>query len=1076
MTFPANFKTNWVNSVSPNEAFKFKRRIDWDNISEEDLYKYSKSPEYYFTSEFLLSAQNNTLYIQNTLSEYAELPLDNIQPNESRSFVDLWSPLKITVPNLLLDKYSNLYSICSATAVDHIVDLLINRLVDLSDALLWNQYLIFRKPGAFFTAQIQINNHQKPSRSVYRDFIFYLRRDSLSSLFRDYPVYEFYIGVIFTHWWSFIIEFLDRLIDDRSALLSTFSIPTTAILTEIQGGLSDPHRFSRTVLILSFSHSSDTLSSPLQRLVYKPKSLELEFNYYQFLTYLNTTSSLPQFRTLNILCMSNYGYVEFISRDTLTPEGDLPHFYYMLGRLSSVLWLLGCTDLHHENLIISSNQLILVDAETIFDSPIPSASSGEVNLLPTQLESLLFRSLLTCGLLPFWTHYGPLNTPVDISAIGIDSPSNLISSREGWLHINTDAMTAGTINVPSKLPSTLPYTIGAQNIFSQFVDSFVSGFESQSNYFITNSSDLLNSGGLIDSFLGITRRALIRSTQIYYTVQRKQFLPTSLSSFPNQFLVLEKLSRGFLTYSDKPNHWPIFHSEKHQMINLDIPMFEHNIGSPHFTTSLNQEAYLDFPDSHKSVQQRLCDLDSSSFSFQILLIRGSFDAATLHLPTLLSPSSFSTTSISPISPPVTNSSKNTDPAQIFIRYLINNVYHDSSFRCQWLGFNLHVSNVYSFYSLDCSLFSGIASFPSYIQLLRQSNHLDLNLSSYELSLLDKIEDSTTSTLSFWIDHPDSSPLFRWWRDGSHGLCGCGGHLLALSLSSSCDIDSFFIPEAFDFCVSTLRLSLLHGSLGLIPALISIGTSSSLDLASRLAQHMCKEIHKANLFNFKDRDLSIGFLYGCSGITPVFSRIYLTFRDSIYLDLARSALEYERSRFNSDLSIPPVINYTFFDRTTCTSIDQVFSLDLASGLSGILLSRLCLFSTPLWDDRCFEEVLYFLDFILRQEHLLSGLNLAHGRLGALAVVDLALNLPLNLPSSLKTRLYQFVLEQRITIINNLSLPNPQFYPNRVLSVHPLGFFNGLAGISFYFESIASGSSDFIYYLTGGLLRLPLKNVQ
>ena len=179
-------------------------------------------------------------------------------------------------------------------------------------------------------------------------------------------------------------------------------------------------------------------------------------------------------------------------------------------------------------------------------------------------------------------------------------------------------------------------------------------------------------------------------------------------------------------------------------------MFEHNIGSPHFTTSLNQEAYLDFPDSHKSVQQRLCDLDSSSFSFQILLIRGSFDAATLHLPTLLSPSSFSTTSISPISPPVTNFSKNTDPAQIFIRYLINNVYHDSSFRCQWLGFNLHVSNVYSFYSLDCSLFSGIASFPSYIQLLRQSNHLDLNLSSYELSLLDKIEDSTTSTLSFGL--------------------------------------------------------------------------------------------------------------------------------------------------------------------------------------------------------------------------------------------------------------------------------------------------------------------------------------
>ena len=56
MTLPDNFETNWVNSVSPNEAFKFKRRIDWDNISEEDLYRYSKSPEHYFTSDFLLSA------------------------------------------------------------------------------------------------------------------------------------------------------------------------------------------------------------------------------------------------------------------------------------------------------------------------------------------------------------------------------------------------------------------------------------------------------------------------------------------------------------------------------------------------------------------------------------------------------------------------------------------------------------------------------------------------------------------------------------------------------------------------------------------------------------------------------------------------------------------------------------------------------------------------------------------------------------------------------------------------------------------------------------------------------------
>ena len=1070
----SDFRKNWIDIVSPKEDFKFNRRIDWDNISENDFYQSSNFPEHYFSSDFLKSNSNNINFIQNSLFDHSELPIQEIKPNEFRSFLDLWDPLKLSIPKLLLDTYPNLYSICSPSAVENIVDLLINRLVDLSDGLLWNQYLLFRKPGAFFTAQIQIQNNQLPSRAVYSDFIFSLRRDALATLFHDYPVYEFYIGIIYTHWWSFIIEFLDRLVEDRSAIASKFSIPSSSILSNIEGSLSDPHRFSRTVLILSFSYSPDTSPSQHYRLVYKPKTLELEFKYYEFLSYLNTSSNLSPFRILNILCMSNYGYVEFISRDTNTSVIDLPQFYYLLGRLSSVLWLLGCTDLHHENLIISSNQLILVDAETIFDSPIPTVSTAEVNDQPTKLETLVFRSLLTCGLLPFWTHYGALNTPIDISAIGIETPPTAISSKEGWLHINTDAMTSGTINLPSKLPSTLPYQIGSQNIFHEFIDHFISGFESQSSFFISNASYLLKPNGFIDSFLGIKRRALIRSTQIYYTVQRQQFSPTALSSFVNQFLVLEKLSRGFLTYNDKPNHWPIFHSEKHQMINLDIPMFEHNIGSCQFTTSLNTKAELYFPDAHESVRQRLHDLDTSAISFQVLLIRGSFAASSLHLPTYLPLSSFSSPSPSPSS--LSDISENIDPSQLIIRDLISTVYHDSNFRCQWLGFNLHLSNVYSFFSLDCSLFSGIASFPSYINLLYKSNHLDSYLSPSDLNILDKINQSTKATLSFWIDYPDPSPLLRWWRDGSHGLCGCAGQLLALSLSSSCNIDLFLIPEAFDLCVSTLRVSLLHGSVGLLPALISIGTSTSLDLASRLAKHNCLEIINSNLYNLNDEEPTLGFLHGSSGIIAVFSRIFLTFQDDIYLDLARSALDYERKQYNSILDIPPVIHHSFFDTTTFISKNQVFSLDLSSGLSGILLSRLCLFSTPLWDDQCLAEVLYFLGFLLDHRQLLSGLNLSHGRLGPVAVVDLALNLPLNLPSHLESRLYQFVLDQRSIILNHLASPNPQFYPNRCLPVHPLGFFNGLMGISYYFESIDSGSSDFTYFLTGGLLSLPLEKVK
>ena len=110
---------------------------------------------------------------------------------------------------------------------------------------------------------------------------------------------------------------------------------------------------------------------------------------------------------------------------------------------------------------------------------------------------------------------------------------------------------------------------------------------------------------------------------------------TYCTFFFTLILVLENLSRGYLSHNEKPNHWPIFHSERHQMINLDIPMFEHNIGSSEFTTSLSTTANLHFPDAHNSVRNRLLNLDSTSISFQLLLIRGSFEAASLHIPEYL---------------------------------------------------------------------------------------------------------------------------------------------------------------------------------------------------------------------------------------------------------------------------------------------------------------------------------------------------------------------------------------------------------------------------------------------------------
>lgn len=1071
MDLHSDIRHKWIASVSTNEPHKFDRRLDWDNLLEDDFLRILQSPVPFFSPEFLVSNSLNIKLIQNCLHDNSELPLDSVLPNEHRSFVDLWTPLKHVVPKLLFDQYPHLYNVFTTDAISNLSDLLINRLVDLSDCLLWHQFLEFRRPGTFFLAQMAINKNQSPPRSSYQEFIFSLRRDSLSTLFSAFPVYEFFVGIIFSHWRSFVAEFIDRITLDRSSIESKFSIPASSLISSIQGDLSDPHRFGRSVLILTFIPSTPSSDFLQHRLVYKPKSLQLESKYYQFLSFLNDSSDLAPFYMLNILCKSEYGYVEYISRDNQTSIEDLPSFYRMLGRLSSVLLLLGCTDLHHENLILSSNQLILVDAETIFDSSIDFDSASNASVRPTKLEQLVYRSLLTCGLLPFWTHYGPHNTPIDLSALGIESPTSSYKMQDGWLYINSDAMSAGSIEVLSKSPSTLPYETGIKNSFQKYTTDFLSGFETQSEIFASLRHLLLKSDGPIDMFRHVIRRALIRSTHIYYTVQRKQFSPLALSSFTEQFLVLEKLSRGFLIHDKKPLHWPIFNSEKHQMINLDIPMFEHQIGSTEFITSLHANATLSFPDAHASVRQRLSDLDSTSTAFQMILIKGSFESSSLHISEYLH-SSLLIDSNSCFSDDILSATY--DYSHIFrltLEQIISNVYYDTNYRCQWLGYNLHVSNVYSFFALNCSLFSGIASFPSYLDTIINSNDHSKYLSHSQFYLLEKIRTSTQSTLSYWIDDPDHSTTLRWWRDSPHGLNGCGGHLLSLSLSSSSsDIDPLFIPEVFDLCTNKLRVSLLNGSVGLIPALTTIGSSLSLHLAERLGKRICDELINTNAFSLQDQNFPIGFFHGTSGLASVFSRLSLIFPSTVYLDIARLALEYERHFFDCSFLIPPVLHTSFFSESTFTLQDKRFSFDLASGLSGVLLSRLFLFGTPLWDHQCLAEVHHFLRFILDYRHLISGINLSHGRLGPLAVVELALKLPIELPSELLSSLRKFVLEQRHIISDELLKSTPEFYPGRCLSLHPLGFYNGLVGISYYFKSIEHSDSNFNSFFTMGLFDL------
>lgn len=243
-------------------------------------------------------------------------------------------------------------------------------------------------------------------------------------------------------------------------------------------GLSDPHRGGRAVAILTFA-----LNDQNHKVVYKPKDMRVDLVYQEALCDLNSNCTLPSLKTLKVLCCNEYGYMEFVPHQLCKSKEELILFYRNAGRLTAILNLLGCTDCHFENLIACGDQLVLIDTETLLEADLPdhiaNASGEKAHTGPSELTKKFHGSVLRSGLLPCWMFIGQIKIATDISALGVNPPSEAKVPSRGWLGLNSDDMLAGRVHIPAEMPTSLPVDIGQANPLSDHLESFCAGFKHQ---------------------------------------------------------------------------------------------------------------------------------------------------------------------------------------------------------------------------------------------------------------------------------------------------------------------------------------------------------------------------------------------------------------------------------------------------------------------------------------------------------------------------------------------------------------------------------------------------------------------
>ena len=356
--------------------------------------------------------------IQTWLRESPPIEDLDATASSSISFVELWSRIAQGASAALT---SCLPDQPEVSVLNDLCENLVLRLSQVGEGPVWEYFNAHRPLNVLLRAHLDADERAFP-RTLYCRVLEALRTDALQELAIEYPVMRRHLTTTIAFWLASSREILLRSHRDREMLTYTFNIPKDARLVGVKTGMSDPHRRGSSVAILTFA----TEAANQMSVVYKPRDIRIDAAYHKLVADVSaTTPNVEPLRSLIVLPLDGYGYVEFVAHETCSNDKELTDFYRNAGRLAAILYILGCNDCHNENVIAHGSQAVLVDAETLLQAPprraIPDIAEATAR---DSLEARLGDSVMRIGLLPHWFFVAGERVPRDVSALGIESPDS----------------------------------------------------------------------------------------------------------------------------------------------------------------------------------------------------------------------------------------------------------------------------------------------------------------------------------------------------------------------------------------------------------------------------------------------------------------------------------------------------------------------------------------------------------------------------------------------------------------------------------------------------------------------------
>lgn len=404
------------------------------------------------------------------------------------------------------------------------------------------------------TLQSELDNFVEKGNTDFDEFV----EKMVLSLAIDYPLLDEILRIKSNNFSNHIHNIFTRFQEGIENIGSTFNLKDVKIV-DIDVSLGDGHNGEGTSLV----YLSDGT-----KLIYKPRNIGITNSYNSFIDWVNYKLK-TDLKTFKVLDCGKYGWIEFVKYEEANSEEELKEYYHKAGILLATSLILGSKDCHHENLIASGKNPVIIDHETIIQ---PFFNDKTFRSWDDQFKIPPFSVLETVLIVNQDT-----GAPLDIIGYGVRGHIEVTELEKRVIAPNTiNSKRTTRLAIRKIVDKNIPIFEGKYIFVNDYKEHFINGFSCAYDMFLNSKEELKSKNSPLQLFKNNEVRYVWRPTFIYFKILKYMRAASFMSSFEeynsNLHYLLSKAFQG----ENMEKHKFILDFEIKQMLNGDIPIFSLN--------------------------------------------------------------------------------------------------------------------------------------------------------------------------------------------------------------------------------------------------------------------------------------------------------------------------------------------------------------------------------------------------------------------------------------------------------------------------------------------------------------------